>query len=93
LVPAEESDIKLATLEVVGQLCRVVARNPDFDIGQFVTQDAGGRRQPNPFHPDLETHGKSRFGRLRGTPRRLRGCCRLSKRQPRMIEKGAPGCS
>jgi hypothetical protein len=32
LVPTEESDIKLATLEVVGQLCRVVARNPDFDI-------------------------------------------------------------
>jgi hypothetical protein len=33
LVPAEESDIKLATLEVVGQLCRVVARNPDSILG------------------------------------------------------------
>ena len=33
----------------------------------------------------------ARFGRLRGAPRRLRCCCRLSKRQPRMIEKGAPG--
>ena len=35
----------------------------------------------------------ARFGRLRGAPRRVRGCCRLSKRQPRMIEKGAPGGS
>jgi len=39
----------------------------------------------------LEAHGESRFGRLRGTPRRFRGCLGLSKRQPCMVEEGAPG--
>ena len=92
MLPAEEGDIKLATLQVVGQRSGVIARNPNLDIQQLVMQDADGARQPNEFLADLETDGKSRFGRLGGAPRRLRGCRRLSERQPRMIQKGAPGC-
>src|SRR5258708_21218302 len=91
LFPAEESDIKLPALQVVCERCRVVARNPDFDIEQFVAKDACGPRQPIDFLPGLEAHGESRFGRLRGTPRRFRGCLGLSKRQPCMVEEGAPG--
>ncbi len=43
-VPPEESDIQLATLQVVGQRCRVLAGNRDFDIEQLVVQDAGWQR-------------------------------------------------
>jgi len=67
----------------------MVARNPDFDIEQFVAKDACGPRQPIDFLPGLEADGESRFGTLRGTPRRFRGCLCLSKRQPCMIEEGA----
>src|SRR5712691_6267539 len=50
-----------------------------------------GTRQPIDFLPGLETHGESRFGRLRGSSRCLGGGLRLSERQPGMVEKGATG--
>ena len=67
LFPAKEGDIKLATLEVVGQRCRVVARNPDFDTEQVVAQDVGSTRQPIDFLPGLGSPSPmSGFGRSRG---------------------------
>src|SRR3977135_372891 len=80
LFPAEECDIKLPALQVVCERCRVVARNPDFDIEQFVAKDARSPRQPVDFLPGLKTDGESRFGTLRRTPRRFRGCLCLRKR-------------
>ena len=51
LLRAEESDIKLPALEVVRKRCRMVARNPDFNIEQLVAKDACGVRQPADFLP------------------------------------------
>src|SRR6266704_2823662 len=51
VLPAEESDIKRPALQVVCEGCRVVARNPDFDIEQFVAKNACGPRQPIDFLP------------------------------------------
>src|SRR5438132_1445028 len=48
---AEKGDIKLSTLQAVCKHCRVVARNPDFDIEQFVAKDACRMRQPIDFLP------------------------------------------
>ncbi len=69
----------------------MVARNPDFDIEQFVAKNACGPRQPIDFLPGLEAHGESRFGTLRGTPRRFGGCLCLSQRQPCVVEEGSAG--
>src|SRR6476660_3045686 len=69
LFPAVKSDIKSAALEVVCKHCRMVARNPDFDIEQFVAKYACGTRQPVDLLPGLEAHGESRLERLRGSPR------------------------
>jgi hypothetical protein len=49
LLRAEESDIKLPALEVVRKRCRMVARNPDFNIEQFVAKNARCTRQPISF--------------------------------------------
>jgi hypothetical protein len=51
LFAAEESDIKLPALEVLGKLCRTVARNSDLKIEQFVSKEAGDMRQPIDFLP------------------------------------------
>src|SRR5882724_3496989 len=88
LFPAEESDIKLPALQVVCERCRMVARNPDFDIEQFVAKDTCSPRQPIDFLPGLEADGESRFDTLRRTPRRFHRGIRLRQRQPRMVEKG-----
>ena len=48
---AEEGHIKLSALQVVRKRCRMVARNPDFNIEQFVAKDACGTRQPSDFLP------------------------------------------
>ncbi len=48
-------------------------------------------RQPINFLSGQEAHRESRFDRLRGSPRCLRGRLRLSKRQSCMVEKGATG--
>jgi hypothetical protein len=69
----------------------VVARNPDFDVEQFVAKNGCGTRQPIDLLPGLETHGESRFGWRRGAARCLRGSLRLSQGQPCMVEKGAAG--
>src|SRR4029077_20810072 len=90
-LPAEESDIELPALEVVRKHCRMVARNSNFNIGQFVTKEACGARQPIDFLADLEADGESRFDRLRGAPRCLCRCFSLSQRQPRMVQKGPFG--
>src|SRR6266436_8734 len=91
LFPAEESDIEFSALEVVCQHCRMVARNSDFDIEQFVSKDGCGTRQPVDLLPGLEAHGESRLDTLGGSPRCLCGSLGLSKRQPRMVEKGPSG--
>src|SRR5216684_1724451 len=69
LFPAEKSDIKSSALEVVCKHCGMVARNPDFDIEQFVSKDGCGTRQPVDLLPGLEAHGEGRLDRLRGSPR------------------------
>ncbi len=51
LLAAEESDIELPALEVVGKHCRTVARNSDLNIEQFVSKEAGDMRQPIDFLP------------------------------------------
>jgi hypothetical protein len=49
LLRAEESDIKLPALEVVRKRCRMVARNPDFNIEQFVAKNARSRGSQSAF--------------------------------------------
>src|SRR5258708_22742713 len=68
---AEESDIKLPALQVVCERCRVVARNPDFDVEQFVPHDACGPAQTFAFLPGSKANAAGRFGTLRRTPRRF----------------------
>src|SRR4030081_1025612 len=91
LFPAEESNIKFSALEVVGKHRRMVARDSDFDIEQFVAKNGRGARQPLGLLPGLEAHGESRLQGLRGAPSCLPGRLGLGKRQPRVVEKGAPG--
>src|SRR6266567_9015073 len=91
LLPAEKSDIKFSPLELVCKHCRMVARNPDFDIEQLVAKNGCGTRQPLDLLPGLEAHGESRLDRQRGSPRCLCGRLGLSQRQPRMVEKGPSG--
>jgi hypothetical protein len=46
---SQERNIKLSSLQVVGQVCRESARNPDLNIGQVITKDAWSMRQPIDF--------------------------------------------
>jgi hypothetical protein len=61
------------------------------NIPQVVAEDACGTRQPIDFLPGLESHGESRFERLRGSSRCLAGSLCLRERQPCMVEKGPTG--
>jgi hypothetical protein len=91
--PTKKSDIDLSAHQIVGKRGRKPARNPDFDIGQFVAQDARRARQPRHLLPGQEADGKDRLRRLRGAARGLRGRRRLRERQPRMLkERAASRC-
>ncbi len=68
LFPAHERDIELAALEVVGKRRRMIARDLDSDIEQFIAQNACGARQPIDFLADQDAHGENRFDGLRGAP-------------------------
>ena len=85
----KKSDIDLSARQIGGERGRKPARNPDFDIGQFVAQDAGRARQPRNLLPGQEADGKDRLRRLRGAARGLRGRRRLRERQPRMVKERA----
>src|ERR1700754_263782 len=88
---AQECDVELSTLEIIGEVCRKTAGDPDFDVGQFVAEDTGRMRQPIDFLPGQKSDRETRFGGLRGPARGFCGGLGVIQRKPGLVEEGASG--
>ena len=85
---AQEGQVEPAADERLGEIRRIVARDRDLDVLQFVAQHMHGPRQPVHLVTGLEADGERLSCRLCRPACRFHRGIDLRQRQPGMVEKG-----
>ena len=84
---SEKGHVELAPHESRREVGGILAQDGDFDVGQLVSKDAHGLREPVHLLSGQEAKTKRRLGGLSGPPCRFASRLDLNQRQPGVIEE------
>ena len=84
---SEKGHVELAPHESRREVGGILAHDGDFDVGQLVSKDAHGLREPVHLLSGQEAKTKRRLGGLSGPPCRFASRLDLNQRQPGVIEE------